>query len=382
MSTIQEGPKAVTQEEIFNLYNLYSQGYGMWPSGTVVHDAFRGIDHRKVFARVIRAKGVLDSTTAIIHATTDQQVLDYIRKRTPLQELIPTETNRGKVAKWDLLTSRNAGGPVVETVSSVTAQTDTYTSPSVNCILWLEAGGWTDFNLLALASQYPPRDARALSIRNKLNLMAEEWECELLNGNLSSAFSNADARYDGANFSAGFCGLKIMALNSSELWAGLLINSKGGNEVTATDINNMLTNAADNNIFYNLAVTDGTTHDYLRSLAMSHVRYTDPVGEIVYGIQGIRWNHPQTVCNIIQSDYMPNLAGYRQIVFMDTTKLAQRLLLDSTVELLAKVAPQQTFMVKKFGTLIDKYDPGSNSSGNAGANSSRKSHVGFIMYLA
>ena len=375
MSIEQGAPIKATQDSIIDLYNLYSAGYGMWPDGTVVHDAFKKIDRRKAFAKAIRSKAVLDSTAAIIHATTDQQVLDYIRSRTPLQELIPTETNRGKTVSYDLLTSRNAGGPVAETVTTLTAQTDTYLSPSQNVIMWLEVGGWSDLVLAALASQYPPRDARALSIRNKLNLLAEEWECELINGNISSSY--ASAVYDGANFSLGFPGLRLMALNSSEKWAGALVVSKGGNSVTATDINNLISTAGDSNIFYNLAITDAVTFDYIRSIAMSHVRYNDPsVGPLPYGIPGMNWVHPETVCRFMVDHFAPNVAAKREIIFVDTDMLAQRLLLDSTIELLAKTAPQQTFMVKKFGSLIDKYDAYANSSVGT-----RKSHVGLISNL-
>lgn len=377
MSQLPIGAVKLTERDLQELQNFYSMGYGMWPEGTVVYDPWKGIDYRKAFAKIIRAKAVLDSSTALIHATTDQQVLDFTRLKTPLQELIPVETARGKTAQYDVLTSRNAGGPVAETVTSLTAQTDTYTTASQIVVLWLEVGGWTDFNLLALANQYPPRDARAISIRNKLQDLAEEWENELINGNLSFSYSNTSANsvrvYDGANFSLGFPGLRLMALNSSEKWDGLLINSKGGNAVTAADINNMLTNAADYNIYYNLCLTDGITHDYLRSIVMSHVRYENPVGEVAYGIGALRWVHQDGVCNIIKSQFMPNVADYRAIVFVDTTKLAQRILLDGTVEMLAKTAPQQNFMLKKFGTIIDKFDANANSS-----TGTRKSHVGLI----
>lgn len=167
-----------------------------------------------------------------------------------------------------------------------------------------------------------------------------------------------------------------MALNSSQYWSGALINSKGGNDITATDINNMISNAGDNNIRYNLAITDSITFDTVRSIAMSHVRYENPVGELTYGIQGIRWAHPRGVCHIVQNQFMPNVAGYREIIFIDTSKLAQRLLLDATVEMLAKTAPQQNFMIKKFGTLIDKYDAYANAS-----TGTRKSHIGQISLL-
>ena len=381
MSSLPVGAVRVNDQDFQSLQEFYSFGYGMWPEGTVVYDPWRGIDYRKAFAKIIRAKAVLDSSTALIHATTDQQVLDFTRIKTPLQELIPIETAKGKTAQYDVLTSRNAGGPVVETVTSLTAQTDTYTTATQNVILWLEVGGWTDFNLLALRNQYPPRDARALSIRNKLQDLAEEWENEMVNGNLSTELSNTSANsvrtYGGANFSAGFPGFRLLALNSSDKWDALLINSKGGNAVTAADINNMLTNAADYNIYYNLAITDGITHDYLRSIVMSHVRINDPTGPVAYGINALRWVHQDGVCNIVKSQFSPNVAGYRTIVFLDTTKLAQRILLDATVEMLAKTAPQQTFMIKKFGTVIDKFDAFANSS-----TGSRKSHIGLIDCIA
>lgn len=374
----------ISDREFHEIENLYGAGYGMWPEGTVVYDPWRKIDRRKDFATIIRKKAVLDSTTALIHATTDEAVLDYTRLKTPLQELIPVETMRGKTAQWDVTVSRTLGGPVAETVSSLTAQTDGYVTASLPAILWLEVGGWTDFSLMALANQVPPRDARALEMRNKLQNMAEGWERELIFGNLrnASTFTNtSDASRRPlipANLSKGFTGLYQMALASSSGNGIALINSKGNLAVTANDIDTIIANAQDVNINYNLAITDQVTLNYLKSIVMGNVRYDGNTADVAFGINALQWRHQTGALSFIVSQYAPQEAGYRAILFADTTLLAQRILLDSTVEMLAKTLPQQTFMVKKFGTLIDRYNYSANASGGMVG----RSHVGLIHYIA
>lgn len=374
----------ISDNELASISEFYGTGYGMWPEGTVVYDPWKNIDRRKEFATIIRKKAVLDSTAAIIHATTDPAVLDYTRLKCPLQELIPVETMRGKYANWDTLVSRTLGGPVAETVSSLTGQTDTYVNAQLPAIIWLEVGGWTDFGLAALQTQYPPRDARALEMRNKTQNLAEGWEREIIYGNLlnqttfTSTSAGSTRPLNPANESKGFTGLWQMALASSSGNGISFINSKGNQAVTAADIDTMIANGQDVNVGFNLAVTDQVTLNYLKSITMGNVRYDGASGSVAYGINALQWRHQLGALNFIVDPYMPTYAGYRAIIFVDTTLLAQRILLDSTIELLAKTLPQQSFMVKKFGTLIDKY----NYSANASAGMVGRSHVGIVEFIA
>ncbi len=383
MSTLT-GANILRDADYAALQDLYSMGYGMWPEGTVVYDPWRKIDNRKAFAKIIRKKAIMDSTTALIHATTDQEVLDYTRLRTPLQELIPVETMRGKTANWDTLASRTVGGPVAETVSSLTAQTDTYVAAQLPAILWLEVGGWTDFSLLALRNQVPPRDLRALTIRNKLQNLAEGWERELIFGNLlnASTYTNTSAVSKRplipANESKGFTGLIQMALASSSGNGVAFINSKGNSAVTAEDIDNMIANGQDANVNFNLALTDQVTLNYLKSIVMGNVRIDGGDASVAFGINALQWRHQNGALNFVVEQYLPTEAGYRMMVFVDTSMLAQRILLDTTVEMIAKTYPSENFMVKKFGTLIDKF----NYSANSSAGMVGRASVGLVEFLA
>lgn len=374
----------LSDRELASLEQAYGYGYGLWPEGTVVYDPWHGKDFRKAFAAVIRKKAALASTAAIIHATTDAEVLDYTRLKTPLQELIPVETVRGKYAQWDFVTSRTLGGPVAETVASVTPQGDEYATAQLPVILWLEAGGWTDFAFATAQAQYPPRDVRALEMRHKLQDLAEGWERELIMGNLLNASTMTSTSAGTkrplipANESKGFTGLWQMALASSSGNGISFINSKGNQAVTANDVDTMINNGLDANITYNLGLTDYNTLAYLKSIAMGNVRYDGAVGRVAFGIDALQWRYPNGVLNFVVDPYCPTDSGYRCIFFVDTSLLAQRILLEPTVEMLAKVAPTQSFMIKKFGTLIDKY----NFSANASAGMIGRSHVGVVEFIA
>ena len=346
----------------------YAYGYGAWPEGTLVLDTMgvhptnvehKYIDRRRAFISLIRKKAILDTTAAIIHTTTDQQIIDTTRRETPLQELIPMETARGKTASYDVLLSRGTGDWVVETaqLSSASPITDTYKNATQTLAITTATGGWTDFGLAGLASQYPSRDARALEIRNKTWTLNEMWENELINGMMSSP-----AGYKGGNLSSyGFGGFRATAYNSSGGATGTasdLLLSKGANPLTFGDIDTVVNNMVQQNVKPNLAYTDLITWQYVKASLMSPVRYVNPETEIAWGLRAIGWQTPYGLMPVIADKFAPNLSGFREFGIMDTKFLAQRVLLDATFELLAKTTIQQTFITKKFGCYIDKTDTG------------------------
>lgn len=382
-----ESPDALPEQ-------VYAFGYGAWQEGTLVVDTLgvhplnptgKYIDRRKAFINAIRKKAVLDTTAAIIHTTTDQQIIDTTRRETPLQELIPMETARGKVLSYDVLLSRGAGAFVAETVtlSTGSAVTDTYATANNTLAILTATGGWTDFAIAGLASQYPSRDARALEIRNKTWTLNENWENELINGQMSSPVG-----FIGGNLSSyGFNGFRATAYNSSGAQgaASNILLSKGGNPIAAGDIDNVVTNMVQYNVKPNLAYTDLVTWQYVKGLLMTQVRYVNPETEIAWGLRAIGWQTPYGLMPIIADKFAPNLSGRREFGILDTKFLAQRILLDATFELLAKTTLTQTFVDKKFGAYIDKTDiqPQPNMSGAsiAAVQASGTSKMGLIFGL-
>ena len=99
-------------------------GLGMFPEGTVINEGLTksdgmmpalGQDYRpwflkwlrnRVWGQSLKRKAVIDSSSALIHTTTDQEIIDTTRRETPLMELIPMETARGKTTSYDVLTAR------------------------------------------------------------------------------------------------------------------------------------------------------------------------------------------------------------------------------------------------------------------------------------
>lgn len=319
------------------------------------------IDRRKAFANVIRKKAVLNTTASIIHTTTDQQIIDTTRRETPLQELIPQETARGKTAAYDVLQSRGAAAFVSETVffSTDSGVTDTYVNATQTLAVLTANGGWTDFSIASMAAQYPSRDARALEIRNKTWTLNETWENELINGMMSG---NVTGDGIGNNLSLGYTGYRTMMYNSSgrQGTANLILLSKGGSPVTLGDIDSVINNEVQYNLKPNLAVTDLVTWQYIKGLLMTQVTYPNPETEIAWGLRAIGWQTPYGLMPIIADKFMPTTPGTgtsgREIAIMDTKFQAQRILLDATFELLAKVTIAQPFVIKKFGCYIDKTD--------------------------
>ena len=339
-------------------------GLAAFPEGTVIYEGLKdngelGLDHRQMYLgwirkkmrlRSLRTKGYLDSTSAIVHTTTDQEIIDTTRRETPLLELIAQETARGKVANYDVLTARASAFGVSETTAAKTPGSDTYVNASKPVNIFTAWGGWTDLGLATMASQYPTRDARAIEIRNKTWSLNETDENEILNGGttLESAFNSG-----GDNL--GFIGIRAEIIGSSGTYAQLQSNLNGA-DASDTDIDNMIAQMVLLNVKPNLAVTDLMTWQKIKQLMMSIVRYANPETEIAWGLKALAWATPYGVMPFIGSKFMPATAGSREIIFLDTKFLAQRLLLDSTMEMLAKVSIQQPFVIKRFFNSIDKTD--------------------------
>jgi hypothetical protein len=332
-------------------------GYAAFPEGYVIFEGLKdngelGKDERprylkwirdKMRMRSLRTKGYLDSTSAVIHTTTDQEIIDTTRRECPLMELLPQETARGKVANYDVLTARGAAAFVTENVAAQTPGSDTYANASKALAILTAWGGWTDFGLAAMASQYPTRDARALEIRNKTWSENEAWENELINGSSPLGAS-----------ASGFCGIRAHIKCSQT--ANSLNYDLNGADIADTDIDKAIADMVQLNVKPNLAIVDLVTWQKTKQLMMQIVRYVNPESEIAWGLKALAWATPYGVMPIIGSKFMPTTAGVREMLFVDSKFLAQRLLLDSTMEMLAKVSIQQPFVIKKFGVHIDKTD--------------------------
>ena len=357
-------------------------GLAAFPEGTVICEGLKengelGKDFRNIYlgwirkkmrTRSLRTKGYLDSTSSIVHTTTDQEIIDTTRRETPMLELLPQETARGKVANYDVLTARANAYFALESIAAQTPGSDTYANASKAISITTGWGGWTDFGLAAMASQYPTRDARAIEIRNKTWSVNETNENEILNGSttLESAYNS------GGPANTGYIGIRGEIISSSTAYPGNQTNMTNA-DVADTDIDTMISNLVQLNVKPNLMVTDLQTWQKCKQLMMSLVRYMNPETEIAWGLKALAWATPYGVAPIIGSKFMPTTAGSREIIFLDTKFLAQRLLLDSTMQMLAKVSIQQPFVINRFFNSIDKtdsavqtYNYNANPTGTAG----------------
>jgi hypothetical protein len=368
-------------------------GLAAFPEGTVIYEGLKdngelGKDFRPMYLgwirkkmrlRSLRTKGFLDSTAAIVHTTTDQEIIDTTRRECPLMELIAQETARGKVANYDVLTARANAYFAQESIAGQTPGSDTYVNASKTLGIATAWGGWTDFGLAAMASQYPTRDARAIEIRNKTWSLNETWENEVLNGGttLESAFNS------GGPANIGYNGIRAEIIGSSGTYSQLQANLAGA-DVTDADIDAMIANMVQLNVKPNLIVTDLITWQKIKQLMITVLRYMNPETEIAWGLKAMAWATPYGVAPIIGSKFMPMTAGSREIIFVDTKFLAQRLLLDSTMEMLAKVSIQQPFVIKKFANSIDKTDsnPPSYTYNTNPSTTNATSKMGRIYNLA
>ena len=127
--------------------------------------------------------------------------------------------------------------------------------------------------------------------------------------------------------------------------------------MTWDDIETAVRNAYDNGGRPKLAVCSSSVLPDIRKLMIDTFRFSPAdmrVGaELPFGInaQLVLWTMIGQI-PVIPSRFLSNVAGAKQIYFLDLDQIEMRVLLDMTFEALAKTNDSEKFMLKIYETLV------------------------------
>lgn len=334
----------------------YEQSFMGMPEGTY-SDGLRSIDKRKeIEQRFIKkvkalmtkdltttgneyASGVLYSAVAgnlpvLIPIYVDTDIIDLVRRETPLYELLPKRAIKGKFADFNQMTVRNAGAFLPEGAALAVAD-DTYVRQVIPVKYAYAIGKVTGPAISAMRGYI---DILREQVQTHTVSLVQMLENEIINGSVAvnpngfnglllQIVTNVQA-LAGAPLTIPIMRLAIRQARSGSIAAGLAVG--GGNP--------------------NLIVTDLLRLDQIKALLQGWLRYPAPTVSLAWGIQTVEFEG----IPIIASKYMSMAANLGNLIVIDTSVVYLAILQDLVLEELARTDDATKFMIKWYGCLVVK----------------------------
>ncbi len=306
------------------------------------YDPIRSLDKRTEIGEAIKkdmitkagpsignTSGGTSTIYSLMPSFVDPSIVDKTVRATPLVKLLPRRAVRGRSYIYNLISAK-AGAAFLDDDAPLADQVDTRDDASTQ-MKYLYAVGRVTGPALSSAEGFI--NLLAEDIRVKTASMNEALENEIVNGNTTT---NAN----------GFQGL-IQSITTNT-------TDNSGVNVTLEEIRSDLNTSFEANGFIDLAVTDGSTFNYIKGLLMDFQRNVErPSGSMDFGIpdafmfDGVLF---------IKDRYMPTTASSRRIIYLDSRYVFLAVLQDITFEELAKNNDSQKYMLKFYGSLIVTFE--------------------------
>jgi len=278
----------------------------------------------------------------------DKSILDTTARETPLRNIVPRVTNKGRSADYDRMTVKAAADWKAEDAALVEAA-DTYTTHN-KAIKYLYAVGRVTGPLFAASKDRMAEagfgDFLNLEVRNKTQALIEEEENALINGNMETTDSDAPAGI-----------LKDIYDNGNKT------DKTSAAPLTIADLEEMIRicrtandSATKNGAMPNLFITDFATENKIKGLYYDAYRINAPT-------QTWGWGATSAVVDgvpVLGSRFMTASSGERNLAAINTNFIETRVLQDITYEELAKTNDSDKFMVKEYLTVINKFPEAMN----------------------
>jgi hypothetical protein len=289
----------------------------------------------------------------------DPQIVDITRKFTPLVEIIPRVTNRGRTADFNKITAKGGAFARAED-SSLTETNDTYERDSV-VIKYLYAKGRVTGQALATVPPYNlmgfnpnggavgsfsdqnAPNAMQMEVLVKTRSIRELEENMIINGNATT--SGISGNPNGTEFDG------IIATLSTTNTV-----DKNTTALEYDDIEEAIQYAFDDGGRPTIAVGSSSVVKDTRKLLVDQFRWSpadSANGVLPFGVpSGITlWTMVGPV-TLIPSMFLSNTTGSKAMYLLDMTVIEMRVLQDLTFEQLAKTADSTPFMLKIYEALI------------------------------
>jgi len=311
------------------------------PSGKKFYDPMNKVDNRTIKSKYIESyfedvlkdvpvglrKAVLSSG---ITAPTiiDADIIDSLRRETPVLELIPRRTQRGKTVSYNALTTRSASAFLGEG-ASLNDQDDSYTNTTASVKYSYSVGAVTG---VAQAHESHYIDALAEVMRSKTVALRELHEQKFLTGDSTTT----PLEYDGLD--------NIITTNSTSMSsAAVTIDAVG----TILDSSRTYGGRGKK-----IGITDyGTLRD-LKALMMQNVRYVMDTQEIAWGLKAVMYEDMP----IVPSRFSSTTTNSKRFYIVDTEVTEYRVLQEPTMEKLAKTYDAERFFIKEYSVPVCKQE--------------------------
>ncbi len=340
--------------------SLYKYSFGDLPNNTVVNDPL-GVGevpdvkkavkswHEKTFgskekeigkaANVNAASGTSGYTPMPL--AYDSDVVDITRRFTPIKAMLPKVTNTGITANYFRLTERGDASwqsedpalDVSDDTRELLSDTIKYARVTGRVTGVAEVGG-AHF-----------RSTMRREIMTKTQELNETIENTLLNGD------NASNKYQPDGL------INLLNQNNEDLT---------GDTPSLEDVDDIVNQCFVDRGAPNLLITDPFTASNLKNQIMNTVRYSNPYQSVAWGLQALSINTVVGELPMIVSQFMPNTAGDRRVLCVNTNFVEQRMLQDITFERLAKTSDSEKFFLKTYMTLVNKFPEGMGQLKNCG----------------
>ncbi len=327
--------------ERFNAGNIDKDAYGGFSKE--YYNPYTGVDKRMEIAKhTYLQKASIDTQTggagtagtALVPVYPDPNIVNRTVKMTPFRNLVPRRAIRGLTYDYIPLTAKGGAFWAAEN-GALAVVTDTYERVSI-AVKFLYAKGLISGP--AIAGMRGFIDPAQLDLGVKTDSIYEAEEDALINGDASTTPLEPSGM------------IKLVATNTT--------NRSGGNPTLAL-IRAEIATTFNAKGFPTLAITDATTHNYVKGLLLDLSRNVEKpsAGTPEYGIPDAFIFDQLT---FIKDIFMPTSASAKRILFLDMRYIFFPVLQDLTYE--EKYTDQDGFvyLLKEYLTIANVFEAASS----------------------
>jgi len=270
---------------------------------------------------------------ALIPVYPDPSIVDRTARQTPLRLMVPRRAVRGMTYDYIPLTAKGGAFWAAEN-GALSAVEDTYDRISVG-IKFLYAKG--TISGPAIAGMAGFIDPTQLDLSVKTVSIFEAEEDALINGDATTTVYEPSGliKSISTNTTNRSGGLPTLALIRAEL-------------ATTFNANGMVT----------VAVTDATTHNYIKGLLQDFQRNINPSQDMLgFGIPG-SFGFDDVL--FIKDRFMPTAANSKRILFLDMRYIFFPVLQDLTYEEKFSEIDGFVYMLKEYLTIVHTFEASSS----------------------
>lgn len=336
------------------LFKSYEDGFSpevaksRFNAGEIDEDSFGGrskayyspwdkIDKRMEIAKNSIQKASIDTQTggagtagtALVPIYPDPSVVDRTSRQTPFRLTVPRRAIRGLTYDYIPLTAKGGAFWAAEN-GALDVVDDTYDRVSVG-VKFLYAKGLISGPAIAAMRGFI--DPQQLDLSVKTTSIYEAEEDALINGDASTSVLEPSGM------------IKLITTNTTDRSGGL---------PTLPLIRAELATTFNANGMVSLAITDATTHNYIKGLLQDFQRNVNGAMEMLgFGIPG---SFEFDGVLFIRDRYMPTAASSKRILFLDMRYIFFAVLQDLTYE--EKYTDQDgwVYLLKEYLTIVNTFE--------------------------